>query len=149
MANCATNIVNGGGYKVGMGEGFGGAADSVASWGAALRSRAAGSQDESRCSTIHKQRPYPASRHALAIATERPRRGGAETRPYRKSRRRREATFGWRRSLRPRARMAAVPTWVSSSIRGMIWAFSLASEAARSQIACMAKVFTMLLLSRR
>jgi hypothetical protein len=29
-----------------------------ASWGAALRSRAAGSQDELRCSAIHKQRPY-------------------------------------------------------------------------------------------
>jgi hypothetical protein len=28
-----------------------------ASWGAALRSRVAGSQDESRCSAIHKQRP--------------------------------------------------------------------------------------------
>jgi len=35
-------------------------ADIVLSWGAALRSRAAGSQDESRCSAIHKQRPYRA-----------------------------------------------------------------------------------------
>jgi len=33
-------------------------ADVVASWGAALRSRTAGSQDESRCGAIHKQRPY-------------------------------------------------------------------------------------------
>src|SRR5271170_3980957 len=32
--------------------------DVLASWGAALRSRAAGSQDELRCSAIHKQRPY-------------------------------------------------------------------------------------------
>jgi hypothetical protein len=31
----------------------------VASWGAAIRSRAAGSQDELRRSAIHKQRPYP------------------------------------------------------------------------------------------
>jgi hypothetical protein len=31
--------------------------DIVASWAAALRSRTAGSQDESRCSAIHKQRP--------------------------------------------------------------------------------------------
>ena len=30
----------------------------VASWGAALRTGTAGSQDESRCSPIHKQRPY-------------------------------------------------------------------------------------------
>jgi hypothetical protein len=30
----------------------------VASWGAALRTGTAGSQDESRCSAIHKQRPY-------------------------------------------------------------------------------------------
>jgi len=36
-------------------------ADSVASWGAALRSRTAGSQDESRCNAIHKQRPYRGS----------------------------------------------------------------------------------------
>jgi hypothetical protein len=33
-----------------------------ASWGAALRSRIAGSQDESRCGAIHKQRPYHGSR---------------------------------------------------------------------------------------
>src|SRR5271168_5150928 len=33
-------------------------ADIVASWGAALRSRTAGAQDESRCGAIHKQRPY-------------------------------------------------------------------------------------------
>jgi hypothetical protein len=33
-------------------------ADVVASWGAALRTSIAGSQDESRCSAIHKQRPY-------------------------------------------------------------------------------------------
>jgi hypothetical protein len=39
-----------------------GNADILASWGAALRSRAAGSQDESRCSAIHKQRPYRGSR---------------------------------------------------------------------------------------
>ncbi len=32
--------------------------DIVASWGAALRSRTAGSQDESRRGAIHKQRPY-------------------------------------------------------------------------------------------
>src|SRR5271155_3934857 len=32
--------------------------DVLASWGAALRSRAAGSQDELRCSAIHNQRPY-------------------------------------------------------------------------------------------
>jgi hypothetical protein len=32
----------------------------VASWGAALRTGAAGSQDESRRCAIHKQRPYPA-----------------------------------------------------------------------------------------
>src|SRR5271155_6091076 len=97
MANCATNIVNGLGWGVqgGMGEGFGGAADSVASWGAALRSRAAGSQDESRCSTIHKQRPYPASRHALAIATERPRRGGGGGPPPPKTPRGRGAQFVW------------------------------------------------------
>ncbi len=31
-------------------------------WGAALRSRAAGSQDESCCSAIDKQRPYPNER---------------------------------------------------------------------------------------
>jgi hypothetical protein len=33
-------------------------ADMVASWGAALRFGAAESQDESRWSAIHKQRPY-------------------------------------------------------------------------------------------
>jgi|HubBroStandDraft_6_1064221.scaffolds.fasta_scaffold127631_4 hypothetical protein len=32
-------------------------ADVVARWGAALRSRAAGPQDESPCGAIHKQRP--------------------------------------------------------------------------------------------
>ena len=32
--------------------------DARASWVAALRTGAAGSQDESRCSAIHKQRPY-------------------------------------------------------------------------------------------
>src|SRR5271170_5264140 len=32
--------------------------DARASWGAALRSRTAGSQDESPCRAIHKQRPY-------------------------------------------------------------------------------------------
>jgi hypothetical protein len=32
--------------------------DIVASWGAALRTDAVGSQDESRCGAIHKQRPY-------------------------------------------------------------------------------------------
>ena len=32
--------------------------DARASWGAALRTGAVGSQDESRCSAIHKQRPY-------------------------------------------------------------------------------------------
>jgi hypothetical protein len=37
-----------------------GAADILASWGAALRTGTAGSQDESRCSAIHKQRPYRA-----------------------------------------------------------------------------------------
>jgi len=36
-------------------------ADIVASWGAALRTGAAGSQDESRCGAIHKQRPYRAA----------------------------------------------------------------------------------------
>src|SRR5580658_1716248 len=35
-----------------------GSAEIVASWDAALRSRTAGSQDELRCSAIHKQRPY-------------------------------------------------------------------------------------------
>jgi hypothetical protein len=38
------------------------AAHARASWGAALRTGAAGSQDESRCSAIHKQRPYPVKR---------------------------------------------------------------------------------------
>jgi len=33
-------------------------ADIVASWGAALRFGTADSQDESRCSAIHNQRPY-------------------------------------------------------------------------------------------
>ena len=33
-------------------------AESLASWGAALRTGAAGSQDESPCRAIHKQRPY-------------------------------------------------------------------------------------------
>jgi hypothetical protein len=33
-------------------------ADARASWGAALRTGAAGSQDELRCSAIHKERPY-------------------------------------------------------------------------------------------
>jgi hypothetical protein len=33
----------------------------VASWGATLRSRAAGSQDESRWNAIHKQRAYRVS----------------------------------------------------------------------------------------
>jgi len=33
------------------------AVDALASWGAALRSRAAGSQDESRCGAIHKSAP--------------------------------------------------------------------------------------------
>jgi len=36
----------------------GGAVDIVASWGAALRFRTAGSQDESPGRAIHKQRPY-------------------------------------------------------------------------------------------
>jgi len=40
------------GVRVGYG------ADIVASWGAALRTGTAGSQDESRCRAIHKQRPY-------------------------------------------------------------------------------------------
>ncbi|MGC1634895.1 MAG: hypothetical protein WA744_05530, partial [Candidatus Acidiferrales bacterium] len=35
-----------------------GAFDARASWGAALRFGTAESQDESRCSAIHKQRPY-------------------------------------------------------------------------------------------
>jgi len=35
--------------------------DAMASWGAARRSRAAESQDESRCGAIHKQRPYRAT----------------------------------------------------------------------------------------
>ena len=33
-------------------------AESLASWGAVLRTGAAGSQDESPCRAIHKQRPY-------------------------------------------------------------------------------------------
>jgi hypothetical protein len=36
----------------------GGARDIVAIWGAALRTGTAGSQDESPCRAIHKQRPY-------------------------------------------------------------------------------------------
>src|SRR5271155_3296588 len=37
-------------------------ADIVGSWGAALRSRTTGPQDESPCAAIHKQRPYLGSR---------------------------------------------------------------------------------------
>src|SRR5271155_2239329 len=40
--------------------------DIVASWGASLRSRTAGSQDESRCDAIHKPRPKQNESQAVA-----------------------------------------------------------------------------------
>src|SRR5271156_6392749 len=54
--------------------------DVLASWGAALRSRAAGSQDELRCSAIHKQRPYRGWREEAGRGNG----GRFANRPYRK-----------------------------------------------------------------
>jgi hypothetical protein len=51
--------------------------NALASWGAALRSRTAGSQNESRCSAIHKQRPYQSNTYWQQCEW-----GGSETRPY-------------------------------------------------------------------
>src|SRR5271170_6934731 len=45
--------------------------DVLASWGAALRSRAAGSQDELRCSSTHKQRPYRVLVSAIGLTRAR------------------------------------------------------------------------------